>query len=42
MLRSPHETGDDEEQRRFDAILRQPLNTPPQPRSEMKLGKTEA
>jgi hypothetical protein len=30
---------DDSEQRRFDAILRQLLHTPPQPRSERKLGK---
>jgi hypothetical protein len=33
---------DDGEQRRFDAILRQLLHTPPQPRSERKLGKEKA
>jgi hypothetical protein len=32
----------EDEQRRFDAILRQLLHTPPQPRSERKLGKRKA
>ena len=32
----------DDEQRLFDAILRQLLTTPPQPRSERKLGKGKA
>jgi hypothetical protein len=32
----------DDEQRRFDAILRQLLHTPPRPRSKLKLGKGKA